>query len=73
MLNASSKRVKHAETGDNIFIPIAQPDKINSLVPRNILACITEKGESTYLVGMLSVELSLSSLTIFSLISFDNR
>ena len=50
MLNASSKRVKHAEIGDNILIPIAQPCIINSLGPRNILAYITEKGGSTYRV-----------------------
>ena len=51
MLNESSKRVKHAEIGDIILIPIAQPDKINSLGPSNIPTCITEKDESTYRVG----------------------
>ena len=59
MLNASSKRVKQAEIGDNILIPIAQPDKINSLGPRNMLACITEKGESTYRVGTSQGNLSV--------------
>ena len=44
MLNTSSKKLRPAEVGDTVVIPIAQPDKVNSLGPRNMLGCITGKG-----------------------------
>ena len=32
MLNASSKKLKQAQVGDSVLIPIFQPNKISSLV-----------------------------------------
>ena len=59
MLNTSSKKLRPAEVGDIVVIPIAQPDKVNSLGPRNMLGCITEKGETTYRVGTSQGTLSV--------------
>ena len=51
MLNASSKKFKHAQVGDSVLIPISKPDKISSLGHRNILGCITSGDDSTYSIG----------------------
>ena len=59
MLNTSSKKLKPSEVGDTVVIPIAHPDKVNSLGPRNVLGCITEKGETAYRVGTLQGALSV--------------
>ena len=53
MLNTASKRFKHAEVGDSVLIPISQPDKIQSLGPRNILGCITSRDDSSYSIGTI--------------------
>ena len=58
-LNTSSKKLRPAEVGDTVVIPIAQPDKVNSLGPRNMLGCITEKGETAYRVGTSQGTLSV--------------
>ena len=51
MLNSSSKKLKPAHIGNTVIIPISEPDKVNSLGPRNIIGCITDKDDSTYIVG----------------------
>ena len=59
MLKTSFKKLKPAEVGDTVVILIAHPDKVNSLGPRNVLGCITEKGETTYRVGTSQGTLSV--------------
>ena len=64
MLNSSSKKFKPAHIGNTVMIPISEPDKVNSLGPRNIIGCITGKDDSTYTVGTLKAQSQLFILGI---------
>ena len=51
MINATSKKLKHAEIGDSVLIPISRPDMISSIGPRNLSGCITHKEDHLYTIG----------------------
>ena len=51
MINATSKKLKHAEIGDSVLIHISRPDMISSIGPMNLSGCITNKEDHLYTIG----------------------
>ncbi|KAI6653038.1 hypothetical protein LOD99_3874 [Oopsacas minuta] len=51
MLKSSGKKFKPAEIGDTVLIPISQPDKMNSIGPRNLMGHIIDAQDSVYTVA----------------------
>ena len=61
MISATSKKLKHAEIGDSVLIPISRPDMISSIGPSNLSGCITNKEDHLYTIGQLKEYLELNT------------